>query len=149
MSGRAREYEAWAATHGLEVVGTEPPDAHGAHFRGARCGREVELTTGLGAFGPPTSPELLVWTDLIPTESSLRLEPNTGTAQPGSTTPWARELSAVLAVEGVRDLDVTRRFVRVRFDAFAPPKVVDRGWSALDEALAAITNAAPAASAYR
>jgi len=143
VSARAREYEAWGATHGLELLREGRVDAHGAHFRGTRHGRDVALTTGIVDDGPPKSPELLVWTGAIAIEQAVLLvRDGEGRDEAVAATSWARELAVVLAVEGVRDLGVTSRFVRVRFDAFVRPKVLGAGWDALDEALAVIEEAA-------
>jgi hypothetical protein len=143
MSARAREYEAWGETRGLELVREGRIDAQGAHFRGTRRGRDVAFTTGIVDDGPPKSPELLVWTGAIAIEASVLLvRDDEGPEKIAARTSWARELAAVLEVDGVRDIGVTNRFVRLRFDAFVRPKVLGTGWDALDGALAAIEDAA-------
>lgn len=143
MSARAREYEEWGETRGLELVREGRVDAHGAHFRGTRRGRDVALTTGIVDDGPPKSPELLVWTGAIAIEAAVLLvRDDEGQERAPAATSWARELGAVLEVDGVRDIGVTNRFVRLRFDAFVWPKVLGTGWDALDGALAAIEDAA-------
>jgi hypothetical protein len=148
MSARARDYEAWAMSRGLLPVREESVGADGARFRGTRCGRGIELTTGIGPFGPPRSPELLVRTDaLAPSEPLVLSQENMEHAAAAAS--WARELTMVLDVDGVRDIGVTRRFVRVRFDAFVRPKTLGHGWDALESALAAITNTADPESPYR
>lgn len=143
MSARAREYEAWGATRGLELLREGRVDAHGAHYRGARRGRDVALSTGIVDDGPPKSPELLVWTGAIAVGSAVLLvRDDDGPEKTGVAPSWGRELAAVLAVDGVRDIGVTNRFVRLRFDAFVRPKVLGTGWDALEVALAAIEDAA-------
>jgi hypothetical protein len=138
-SARARDYEAWGRTRGLEPAREGRVDAHGAHFRGTRCGRDVALTTGIVDDGPPKSPELLVWTGAIAIdEAVLLIRGEEGPENAAARTSWARELRAVLEVDGVRDIGVTSRFVRLRFDAFVAPKVLGTGWDALDGALTAI-----------
>jgi len=147
MSARARDYETWATSHGLELVPEDRPSAHGARFRGTRCGRAIELTTGLGEYGPPRSPELLVWTDALAPMDPVLLSRENPPEPWASANPSTRELAMVLDADGVRDIGVTQRFVRVRFDAFAAPKAVERGWNALELALA--TLATPANEAAR
>ena len=143
MSARAREYEAWGETRGLELVREGRVDSHGAHFRGTWRGRDVVLTTGIIDDGPPRSPELLVWTGAIAIEAAVLLvRDDEGPEKTAGATSWARELAAVLEVDGVRDIGVTNRFVRLRFDAFVRPKVLGAGWDALDGALAAIEDEA-------
>jgi hypothetical protein len=145
MSARAHEYESWAMSRGLELVREERPSAYGTRFRGTRGGRAIELTTGLSEYGPPRSPELLVWTDALAPEEPALLSRDT----PHVATSWARELDVVLDAEGVRDLGVTRRFLRVRFAAFVSPRLLEEGWDALESALATLTNAADHESPYR
>jgi hypothetical protein len=145
MSARVRDYEAWAASRGLGLVRETRSGPHGARFRGTRSGRAIELTTGLGEYGPPRSPELLVWTDAVAPEEPVMLSRDA--ARPA--TPWARELDLVLDADGVRDIGVTTRFVRVRFHAFVAPKALGRGWDALEGALATLSNAAKPDSPYR
>jgi hypothetical protein len=143
MSARAREYEAWGQTRGLELAREGRVDAHGAHLRGTRRGRDVAFTTGIIDDGPPKSPELLVWTGAIAIEAAVLLvRDDEAPEKTAARTSWARELAAVLEVDGVRDIGVTNRFVRLRFDAFVRPKVLGTGWDALDGALAAIEDAA-------
>ena len=142
MSARAREYETWGETRGLELIREGRVDAHGAHFRGTRRGRDVAFTTGIVDDGPPKSPELLVWTGAIAVEAAVLLvRDDERPEMTAGATSWARELAAVLEVDGVRDIGVTNRFVRLRFDAFVRPKVLGTGWDALDGALAAIEDA--------
>lgn len=145
MAVRAHEYETWARSHGLELASEDGPSAHGARFRGTRCGRAIELTTGLSEYGAPRSPELLVWTAaLAPAEPVLL---SLDEPPPAPAPPWSRELAMVLEGDGVRDIGVTQRFVRVRFDAFVAPKAVEKGWNALELALA--TLATPPSEAER
>jgi hypothetical protein len=142
MCARAREYEAWGETRGLEVVREGRIDAHGAHFRGRQRGRDVALTTGIVDDGPPKSPELLVWTGAITIEAPVLLvRDGEAPEEIAARTSWAAELANVLEVDGVRDIGVTNRFVRLRFDAFVRPKVLGTAWDALDVALAAIEGA--------
>jgi hypothetical protein len=142
MSARAREYEAWGATRGLEQARDGRIDAHGAHFRGTQRGRDVALTTGIVDDGPPKSPELLVWTAAIAIEAPVLLvRDDEATEHRVARTSWAAELAGVLEVDGVRDIGVTNRFVRVRFDAFVRPLVLGTAWDALDAALAVVERA--------
>lgn len=148
MSARARDYEAWAVSRGLSPDRDERVGAHGARFRGTRSNRGIELTTGIGPFGPPGSPELLVWADAFaPDEPVVLSRQDTEHAAPA--TSWARELTVVLDVDGVRDIGVTTHFVRVRFDPFVSPKTMGHGWDVLEGALVAITNTADPGSPYR
>lgn len=142
-SARARAYEAWGETRGLERAREGRVDAHGAHLRGTWRGRDVAFTTGIVDDGPPKSPELLVWTGAIDIEAAVLLvREDEGPEKTAGRPSWARELAAVLEVEGVRDIGVTNRFVRLRFDAFVRPKVLGTAWDALDAALAAIEDGA-------
>ncbi len=139
-STRARAYETWAVSRGLELVLEDHVGGRGARFRGTRCGRAIELTTGLAEYGLPRSPELLLYSSaLSPAEPVLlsRDAPLTGAA---SATGWGRELTAVLDTEGVRDIGVTTSFVRLCFDPFVSPRTLEDGWAALEDALAAIAS---------
>jgi hypothetical protein len=143
MAARAGEYEAWGRARGLEPSLDGRVDAQGTHLRGTWRGRDVALTTGIVDDGSPKSPELLVWTGAIAVEAAVLLvRDDEGPTEAVAATSWARELGVVLEIDGVRDIGVTSRFVRVRFDAFVRPKVLAAGGDALGAALDAIEGAA-------
>ena len=149
---RARAYETWALSRGLERVLEDRVGVHGARFRGTRCGRGIELSTGLGEYGLPRSPELLVYSSVLSPVEPLLISRDAAHRAAASATAWGRELSAVLEAEGVRDVGVTTRFVRLSFEPFVSPKTLEDGWTALEDALAAISsesNAEGSALPYR
>jgi hypothetical protein len=47
-------------------------------------------------------------------------------------------MAALLDLEGVHNVGLTNRFVRVRFEAFVASELLEQGWDALEAALAAL-----------
>ena len=127
MFDRAALYRAWAEAHGL-VASQE----WGTEYAETRRGRRTELTTGLVNTTLPKSPELLVRVSVEGVEATTLLE------RGGAETAESPALSAftpLLDIEGVRDVAVTRRFVRVRFDPFVETDVLDIALAAFDAIL--------------
>lgn len=138
MFDRAALYDAWAEAHGLA-----PTEKRGAEYAGAYRGRATEMVTGLLGTPLPRSPEILVRVALEGVEGSSLVERGAG----APAHPSLRAMASLLEVEGVRDVGVTRTFVRLRFDAFVTPAVFDAALEALERALRSL---APAeASPYR
>lgn len=141
-STRAHAYQTWAVSRGLELVLEDHVGGRGARFRGTRCGRAIELTTGLPEYGLPRSPELLLYSSALSPAEPLLLSSESPLPGAAAATEWGRQITAVLDVEGVRDIGVTTRFVRLCFDPFVSPRTLEDGWAALESALAAISKAA-------
>ena len=99
------------------------------------------LTTGIRGDGPPSSPELLVWTNAVAIEVPVLLTRKSSAPD----TPGPRAMAALLDLEGVHNVGLTNRFVRVRFEAFVPCELLEQGWDALEAALAALEREATGA----
>lgn len=136
MFDRAALYATWAAAHGLE-----PTEQRGAEYAGTYRGRRTEMVTGLVGTSLPRSPEILVriaLAGLERLEGSVLLERGADLPPDGPL----RALATLLEIEGVRDIGVTCRFVRLRFDAFAETTVFDDALQAFDAALEATASLA-------
>ena len=137
MLDRLALYEAWAAAHGLEAT-----TLRGAELAGTYRGRPTEMVTGLLREDLPRSPEILIRVALPDIEATTLLEP--GAAAVGGS---LQAMAALLDVDGIRDVGITRGFVRLRFDAFADTSAFDEALAAFEQALASAH--APETSPYR
>ena len=125
MLDRLAVYEAWAAEHGLE-----PTTQRGAELAGTYRGRRTEMVTGLLREALPRSPEILIRIALPGVEVPTLLERGSG---PAGTS--LKAMAALLDVQGMRDVGVTRAFVRLRFDAFVDTSAFDGALAAFEHAL--------------
>ena len=128
---RARAYAQLAEARGLALPLEARVDAHGVHFRGVHRGRDTLFTTGILADGPPTCPELQIWTPIVGVAAPVLL-----TRTSSSSCPPA--IAALLDQEDVHNVGVTDRFVRIRFEPSTPVALIAHAWDALEEALAAL-----------
>lgn len=131
---RGCAYEELATARNLELLYEGRVDAHGMHFRGVHRGRETLLTTGILGDDPPSWPELQVWTNAVAVAVPVLFTHDS--SPPEASGP--RALAALLELEGVHNVGVTNRFVRVRFEAFVAPELLEQGWQALEATLAEI-----------
>lgn len=132
MANRAALYRKWAEAHGLG-----PTELRGAELAGNLRGRATEMVTGLYDTPLPKSPEILVRVALEGIIGSTLLERNA--EQPEN--PTLRALAAVLEVDGIRDIGVTSRFVRLRFDAFVETAAFEDALDAFEGVLRALAPA--------
>jgi hypothetical protein len=132
-------YEAWAAAHGLERTARR-----GAEYAGTHRGRATEMVTGLLTDPSPKSAEILIRVALPAIEVPTLLQPGSAATAVG---PSLQAMATLLDVDGVRDVGVTRGFVRLRFDAFVTTAAFDDALTAFEHALATLDAAEP--SPYR
>ncbi len=140
MLDRLALYEAWAAAHGLE-----PTTLRCAELAGTYRGRPTEMVTGLLREDLPRSPEILIRVALPGVGEPTLLERGAGPAGPAGGALEA--MAVLLEVDGMRDVGITRGFVRLRFHAFVDTSAFDDGLAAFEHALAATQPPAP--TAYR
>lgn len=137
MLDRLALYDAWAAAHGLE-----PTTLRCAELAGTYRGRPTEMVTGLLREDLPRSPEILIRVALPGVEEPRLLERGAGPAGPA-----LEAMAALLDLDGMRDVGITRGFVRLRFHAFVDTSAFDDALAAFEHALAATQFQAP--SPYR
>jgi hypothetical protein len=133
MANRRGCYEAWASEHGLA-----PTAMRGAELTGIYRGRATEMVTGLVDTPNPKSPEILLRVALEGIEAPTLLE----RGAPPNPQRSLRAMQALLEVDGVRDIGVTRGFVRLRFDAFEETSAFDEALEAFEHALAGLAEEA-------
>jgi hypothetical protein len=127
MEKRRAAYEAWATAHGLART-----TMRGAELAGMVRGRATEMVTGLANERVPTSPEILIRIALPGVEASTLLEPD----QPPQPISSVQAMATLLELDGIRDIGVTRGFVRLRFEAFVDTSAFDDALAAFEHALA-------------
>ncbi|MBS2012486.1 MAG: hypothetical protein JST00_06350 [Deltaproteobacteria bacterium] len=132
----AQAYGRWAELHGFarDAVRTDV-------YRGERAGKRVRFLTGVDDDGILKSPELEIE---LATPSAFPAVVLTVGAPPPPADIAGRAVVAVLEREGVVQIDVTRRLVRLSFAPMTDPALFD---PALDELLRALSPAAD--SPYR
>ena len=128
----ALRYLRWATERGLTQA-----ERTRHRFEGRILTRDVVFATGLGG-STPSPPQIIVSTALAveaPVLLTRRREP-----PPSKTTTLLREVLDATG-EGVRNLGLTSRFVRITFNPEVEPELFDVALDAVEERLRLLTGA--------
>ena len=139
ITALARRYRRWAREHGLTRS-----DSAGDRFEGRILNRDVVFTTWLGG-STPNPPEIVVSSALdvdVPV-----LLPTHGREPPRSKT--ISLLREVLDLEGVYNLGLTSRFVRITFAPGTEPELLDGALDALEQRLRLLADPGESGLPYR